>query len=44
MSLKLANLLGRETGHIQPPTLTLDPGPIYFYAKVFILTPVYVYA
>ena len=34
----------KETGHIQPPALTLDPEPIYFYAKVFILTTVYVYA
>ena len=28
------HLFGRETAHIQPPTLTLDPKPIHFYAEV----------
>jgi hypothetical protein len=41
MSLKFKK---RETGYIQPPALTLDPEPIHFYAEVFILTTVNVYA
>jgi hypothetical protein len=28
------HLFGRETAHIQPPTITLDPKLINFYAEV----------
>jgi len=34
VTIVIVSYIGRETAQIQPPTHTLNPKPIYFYAEV----------